>query len=148
MAGCCPAWGRGPDRQMREASALNVRQPCTAVAGNAGLISALQRRPSWAFNPTRAAFGRLFFLTRVYVPRMPRFTPFNVATGGRLVAARRAAGFNDPEHAARELRVDAALYLHHEQGRRRIPDEQLARYAEAFGVSIDWLSIGVGEGPQ
>lgn len=66
--------------------------------------------------------------------------------GGRLRKAREAAGYRSAAAAATALNMAYPTYAGHENGSRGI-EKHLARYAQFFRVSVDWLLRGRGPGP-
>lgn len=70
----------------------------------------------------------------------PLSTPFE-----RLRHARLAAGYRSASAAARHFGWGDAAYRHHENGTRDYNFKQAMEYAEAFGVSVNWLlDLGMG----
>lgn len=59
----------------------------------------------------------------------------------RLKEARTRAGFSSSEKAAAEFGWSKSTYAHHESGVRKY-GPRAAEYAEAFGVTVDWLLYG------
>lgn len=57
----------------------------------------------------------------------------------RLRDARKAAGFKSMAAAARQFRWTESTYFSHEDGRRAFDEDDAAKYAPAFGVSIAHL---------
>lgn len=66
----------------------------------------------------------------------------------RLNAARRAAGFASVHAAAARFGWSLATYRAHEGATRYLDERSARRYAEAFGVEMDWLWSGAGTGPE
>jgi hypothetical protein len=66
--------------------------------------------------------------------------------GARLTEARKAAGYGSAADAARALGVKYPTYAGHENGSRGLRGS-LEKYARKFGVSVDWLLTGKGDGP-
>jgi SOS-response transcriptional repressor LexA len=65
----------------------------------------------------------------------------------RLIAARKAAGFETAKEAAVAMGIPYGTYSGHELGTRGIP-RKMDVYARKFNVSLDWLARGVGPGPE
>ncbi|MDF0498252.1 helix-turn-helix domain-containing protein [Bradyrhizobium yuanmingense] len=65
----------------------------------------------------------------------------------RLHAARRSAGFRSAKAAALAHGWSEPTYRAHETGNRYIDTSWEEVYATAFGVDLDWLRSGGGEGP-
>lgn len=64
----------------------------------------------------------------------------------RLEQARADAGFTSPRAAAREFGWKENTYKSRENGLRGTPDQdEVRKYARAFGVSFIWLLTGEGE---
>ena len=61
----------------------------------------------------------------------------------RLKQARKARGFRSSKDAAERLGVPYGTYAGHEAGTRGIKDDEIARYASAFKVSVPWLAYGI-----
>lgn len=61
----------------------------------------------------------------------------------RLIEARRDAGYEKATDAARALGISPPTYLGHENGSRGFQREA-PRYAQFFGVSLEWLITGKG----
>ena len=68
-------------------------------------------------------------------------------TATRLKEARKAAGFRSARSAAESLGVKYSTYAGHENARRGLNDAMAVKYATQFGVSLDWLLMGEGNGP-
>lgn len=66
----------------------------------------------------------------------------------RLNAARRAAGFASVHAAAARFGWSLATYRAHEGATRYLDERSARRYAEAFGVDMDWLWSASGPGPE
>lgn len=62
----------------------------------------------------------------------------------RLRAARIKADFTSVKEAAEALGMKYQTYAAHENGNRAILQEDLAKYARRYHVSIDWLVTGKG----
>lgn len=62
----------------------------------------------------------------------------------RLRAARTNAGFASVKDAAAALGMKYQTYAAHENGNRAALQEDLAKYARRYHVSIDWLVTGKG----
>lgn len=71
----------------------------------------------------------------------------NKKMGARLRQAREASGYSSASDAAEALGMVYSTYAGHENGNRAIVGS-LERYARRFGVSVDWLLTGRGEGPK
>lgn len=67
---------------------------------------------------------------------------------GRLLAARKAAGYTTAALAAEAMGVPYSTYAAHENGSRGVRRELLARYASRFKITTDWLLTGKGDGPM
>lgn len=65
----------------------------------------------------------------------------------RLIQARERAGYTRAADAAAAMGVAAATYHGHENGSRGL-GRSAQRYADFFGVSLDWLLRGKGEPPS
>jgi transcriptional regulator with XRE-family HTH domain len=65
----------------------------------------------------------------------------------RLKLARENAGFKQPSDAARRFGWSEHTYKSHENGIRGIRLPVAQKYAEAFGVSVAWLTTGAN-GPE
>lgn len=72
----------------------------------------------------------------------------NVAQANRLYAARTQAGFESGRAAALKMGFSEARLRAHETAEIGIGSEDFERYAAAFGVSIEWLKSGRGNGPK
>lgn len=72
----------------------------------------------------------------------------NVAQANRLYAARTHAGFESGRAAALKIGLSEAKLRAHETAEIGIGSEDFERYAAAFGVSIEWLKSGRGNGPK
>lgn len=59
----------------------------------------------------------------------------------RLRLARERAGYDSATEAARAMGISVPSYTHHENGTRGFT-KHAARYAQFFGVSLDWLLAG------
>lgn len=62
----------------------------------------------------------------------------------RLKQARERAGFADAASAARRFGWSEATYRAHENGWRNFKQESARRYARAFRVPAEWLTLGIG----
>lgn len=67
--------------------------------------------------------------------------------GKRLTEARKAAGFANASEAAKSLGMKYPTYAGHENGTRGI-GRAAEKYARRYGVSLDWLLRGIGDGPK
>jgi transcriptional regulator with XRE-family HTH domain len=67
--------------------------------------------------------------------------------GVRLAALRKAAGMSQA-YVAKELKISASAIGMYEQGRRSPSIELLAKMAELYGVSIDFLITGKAQSAQ
>lgn len=56
----------------------------------------------------------------------------------RLRAARKAAGYRTATDAAKAMGAHRATYIGHENGNRGFANDA-ARYADFFGVNLDWI---------
>lgn len=65
--------------------------------------------------------------------------------GERLLAARKAAGYNTALAFCEKFQFTRSTYSQHEAGKRYPKDNILASYAEKLGVNFDWLKTGQGE---
>jgi transcriptional regulator with XRE-family HTH domain len=75
----------------------------------------------------------------------PEVTRMDVAA--RLKAAREQAGLSQGQ-AARLLDMHRPTISEIEAGRRRVTAEELARFADIFGVSISWLATDQPDVPD
>ena len=66
----------------------------------------------------------------------------------RLEQARIAAGYVDPDSAAKALGIPYPTYRGHENGTSGFRVESAVTYARRFKVSLDWLLTGKGKGPD
>jgi phage repressor protein C with HTH and peptisase S24 domain len=64
----------------------------------------------------------------------------------RLKKARKDAGYATATDAARAMGVKPPTYLGHENGTTGLRRTAAIRYAKFYGMSLDWLLTGVGEG--
>lgn len=64
----------------------------------------------------------------------------------RLKDARRKAGYTSAKDAAARVGVPYFSYVQHESGTRNMTTERAEQYARAFGVTMDWLLTGRGNG--
>ena len=64
----------------------------------------------------------------------------------RLIIARERAGYASAADAAQALRIPHPTYFAHENGSRGLA-RSAQKYADFFGVSMDWLVRGKGPGP-
>lgn len=71
----------------------------------------------------------------------------NKDIGGRIKAARIAAGYRRAAEAAEALGVAYPTYAGHENGSRD-PKGNIELYARRYGVSTDWLLTARGAGPK
>lgn len=69
------------------------------------------------------------------------------ARAARLKAAR-AKHFASASKAARALGINAVTARAHESGQNGFPVEYAKRYADAYGVSVEWLLTGEGSAPD
>ncbi|WP_162241573.1 helix-turn-helix transcriptional regulator [Methylobacterium sp. Leaf117] len=60
----------------------------------------------------------------------------------RIREARARAGFSSAAEAARRLNMSYGTYSSHENGLRGVKEQDLVRYARAFGVTVEWLRTG------
>lgn len=60
----------------------------------------------------------------------------------RLVTARKNAKFSGPTAVCKKFGWNINTYKAHEQGRNGFSVSDAQKYAEAFGVSADWLNYG------
>ena len=67
-----------------------------------------------------------------------------VLIGSRLRSAREMAGLSQGQ-VARMIKLHRPSVSEAEAGRRGVPAEELARFAEIYGVTSSWLT---GEGPD
>jgi transcriptional regulator with XRE-family HTH domain len=65
--------------------------------------------------------------------------------GGRLRAARENAGLSQAQ-VAKMLNLHRPAISEVEAGNRRVSADELARLAEIYDVSVDWLARGSDEG--
>lgn len=63
---------------------------------------------------------------------------------GRLVWARKEAGFKGPQQVAERFGFNVNNYKAHEQGRNGFSAAVGEQYADAFGVSREWLYLNLG----
>lgn len=68
------------------------------------------------------------------------------APAERLKSARIEAGYESAAAAARAMGTPAPTYSGHENGTTDMPRKAAIRYARFYGVSLDWLLTGSGEG--
>lgn len=65
----------------------------------------------------------------------------------RLVQARKSAGFETASEAAESLGVAVSTYLAHEKGQddggRNFKEDSARHYARRFGVTYEWLWLGI-----
>lgn len=64
----------------------------------------------------------------------------------RLRASRIDAGFTSAAEAAKALGVKVPTFTSHENGTRDFTDSDAEHYARRFGVNVEWLVFGRGEG--
>lgn len=62
----------------------------------------------------------------------------------RLRQARRDKGIATVKEAAEALKIAYPTYSAHENGSRNFQRDDAVRYAQFFGVSVDWLLTGRG----
>jgi DNA-binding XRE family transcriptional regulator len=62
----------------------------------------------------------------------------------RLLAARKAAGYQTATDAARSIGTSYPTYAGHENGSSGFRHKTAAVYARKFGVSLEWLLTGRG----
>lgn len=67
-----------------------------------------------------------------------------MSLGERLKSARTAAGFKTAGDAAARFGWNKNTYASNENGNAGVSLERAADYAQAFGVSVDWLATGKG----
>lgn len=68
-----------------------------------------------------------------------------VARAGRLVDARKAAGFSGPKAVADRFGWNINNYKAHESGRNGFGIADAKKYAKAFTVNPNWLQFGIGQ---
>jgi len=69
------------------------------------------------------------------------------AIAGRLRAAREQAGLSQGQ-VAKLLQVQRPTISEIEAGRRKVPAEELARFAVIYDVSVSWLATDESEVPD
>lgn len=72
---------------------------------------------------------------------------YMTVAGERLRGARRSAGITVRDMAAR-LKMSESGIRNQENGTNGIPAALAPAYAEAYGVSPEWILFGRGEGPH
>lgn len=70
-----------------------------------------------------------------------------VAIAARLRAAREQAGLSQGQ-VAKKLDVQRPTISEIEAGRRKVPAEELSRFAEIYDVSVSWLTNNESEVPD
>lgn len=72
---------------------------------------------------------------------MTKDTDLKKIMGERLTAARKAAGFRSRPDVIERFNFKKDTYASHEDGRRKLSRESAAKYADAFGTSVNHLLV-------
>jgi transcriptional regulator with XRE-family HTH domain len=135
-------------RVLREMRGLTQKELASAAGITSAALSRLERGGEFSTNKlgeiAKALNARVSDIDPRLKEDLARLEGRLASVPQRLKQARERAGYHTATVAAEALGVAYGTYSSHENGLRGIKGHDLARYAEFFRVTPDWLQFGRG----